>query len=102
MAAADLTRNPVGHQASVLYGLDLGEAKRCAPAARVAGADHLRVCLGPGGLARVAAATGVPLGRLVFHKVHGFMGFMGFRVQGSTVQLRRALNPETRTVNREP
>ena len=37
MAALDLTRNAVGHQASVLYGLDPGEAKRCAPTARVAG-----------------------------------------------------------------
>ena len=37
MAAMDLTRNAVGHQASVLYGLDLGEARRCAPTARVPG-----------------------------------------------------------------
>ncbi len=37
MAASDLTRNAVGHQASVLYGLDLGEAERCAPTARVPG-----------------------------------------------------------------
>jgi len=37
MAASDLTRNPVGHRASVLYGLDPGEAQRCAPTARVPG-----------------------------------------------------------------
>ena len=37
MAAFDLTRNAVGHQASVLYGLDLGEAEHCAPTARVPG-----------------------------------------------------------------
>ena len=37
MAASDLTRNALGHQASVLYGLDPGEGKRCAPAARVPG-----------------------------------------------------------------
>ena len=37
MAAFDLTRNAVGHQASVLYGLDPGEAERCAPTARVPG-----------------------------------------------------------------
>ena len=37
MAAFDLTRNDPGHQASVLYGLDLGEAESCAAAARVPG-----------------------------------------------------------------
>ena len=37
MAALDLTRNPVGHRASVLYGLDPGEGKHCAPTARVPG-----------------------------------------------------------------
>jgi hypothetical protein len=37
MAALDLTRNPVDHQASVLYGVDPGEDKRCAPTARLPG-----------------------------------------------------------------
>jgi len=35
MAAFDLTRNDAGPQASVLYGLDLGDAERCAAAARL-------------------------------------------------------------------
>jgi len=37
MAASDLTRNPVGHRASVLYGLDPGKDKHCGPTARVPG-----------------------------------------------------------------
>ena len=37
MAVFDLSRNAFGHLASVLYGLDPGEAARCAPTARVPG-----------------------------------------------------------------
>ena len=37
MAAFDLTRNAVGHDGSVLYGLDEGAPAHCAPGARLAG-----------------------------------------------------------------
>ena len=37
MAAFDLTRNDLGHEGSVLYGLDEGAPAHCAPGARLAG-----------------------------------------------------------------
>ena len=37
MAALDLTRNGIGYDGRVLYGLDLGEAEHCAPATRLPG-----------------------------------------------------------------
>ena len=35
MPAMDLTRNGIDHNGPVLFGLDLGEAEHCAPAARL-------------------------------------------------------------------
>jgi hypothetical protein len=37
MGALDLTRNGIDYDGRVLYGLDLGEAEHCAPAARLPG-----------------------------------------------------------------